>query len=76
LIYEAQAMAFIAEQAGGYTSDGIGDLLNIRPHTLHQRTPIFIGNRDLVEKAESYIQKYDQEWIDVYKEYRNRELVL
>jgi len=76
LIYEAQAMAFIAEQAGGYTSDGIGDLLNIRPHTLHQRTPIFIGNRDLVEKAESYIKQYDKEWIDVYKEYRNRELVL
>lgn len=76
LIYEAQAMAFIAEQAGGYASDGIGDLLNIRPHTLHQRTPIFIGSRDLVEKAEAYIQKYDQEWIDIYSEYRNRELIV
>ena len=76
LLYEAQAMAFIVEQAGGYASDGIGDILNIRPHTLHQRTPIFIGSRDLVEKAEEYIQKYDQEWIKVYSEYRNKELVL
>lgn len=76
LIYEAQAMAFIAEQAGGYASDGIGDILNIRPHTLHQRTPIYMGSRELVEKAERYIQQYDKEWIAVYQEYRNRELVI
>lgn len=76
LMYEAQAMAFIAEHAGGYASDGIGSILNIRPHTLHQRTPIYIGNRDLVEKAESYIQKYDKEWMEAYNDYRNQELVV
>lgn len=71
LMYEAQALAFIAEQAGGYASDGIGSILDIRPHSLHQRVPFFIGNRDLVEKAETYIRKYDQEWIDAYMPYRN-----
>ncbi len=76
LMYEGQAMAFIAEQAGGYASDGIGNILNIRPHTLHQRTPIFMGNRDLVEKAEHFIKEYDQEWVALYNEYRNRELVI
>jgi len=76
LMYEAQAMAFIVEQAGGYASDGISNILNIRPHTLHQRTPIFMGNRDLVEKAEQFIQKHDHDWISLYTDYRNRELVV
>ena len=76
LMYEAQAMAFIVEQAGGYASDGIGDILNIRPHALHQRTPIFIGNRDLVEKAEAFVQQHDKEWIELYREYREQELVV
>lgn len=71
LMYEAQAMAFIAEQAGGYASDGIGDILDIQPHALHQRTPFFIGSRDLVEKAEEYIRKYDSEWVEAYMPYRN-----
>lgn len=73
LMYEAQAMAFIAEQAGGYASDGLGNILNIRPHSLHQRTPFFVGNRDLVEKAEEYIRKYDGEWIERYRPYRHTE---
>ena len=71
LMYEAQALAFIGQQAGGYASDGIGDILDIQPTTLHQRTPIFIGNRDLVKKAESFIKKYDQDWIDAYRPHRN-----
>ena len=76
LMYEAQAMAYIVRQAGGYASDGIGDILNIRPHTLHQRTPVFMGNRELVRKAESLIQKYDADWLAAYREYRYRELTL
>jgi len=76
LMYEAQAMAFINEQAGGYASDGIGNILNIRPHTLHQRTPIYMGNIDLVQRAEQLIQEHDKEWMALYREYRNRELVV
>ncbi len=70
LMYEAQALAFVAEQAGGYASDGVGDILDIIPHSLHQRTPLFIGNRGLVEQAEQFIRDYDQEWIDAYQPYR------
>lgn len=55
LLYEAAPLAFIAAQAGGYASDGRGDILTRRPSELHQRTPLFIGNRELIEQAEKYI---------------------
>jgi fructose-1,6-bisphosphatase I len=58
LTYEAAPLSFLAEQAGGYGSDGHQNILDILPHSLHQRTPLFIGNRVLVEKAEELIQKY------------------
>lgn len=58
LLYEAAPLAFIAEQAGGYASNGRQSILDIQPQSLHQRTPLFIGNRELVEKAEEYIRKY------------------
>ena len=74
LMYEAQALAFIAEQAGGYGSDGMGDVLDLIPHSLHQRTPLFIGNRDLVEKAEEFISEYDQEWVGAYTPYRSQRI--
>lgn len=58
LTYEAAPLAFLAKQAGGYASDGVQDILDIVPESLHQRTPLFIGNRDLVEKAEALIKTY------------------
>ncbi|GIV76283.1 class 1 fructose-bisphosphatase [Litorilinea aerophila] len=60
LLYEAAPLAFLAEQAGGYASDGHRPILDIQPQGLHQRTPLFIGNRSLVEKAEYFIRTYDQ----------------
>lgn len=75
LMLEAQAMAYIAENAGGYASDGIGNILDIQPHQLHQRTPIFIGNRAAVEMADLFIQQHDKDWIAAYTAYRNREPV-
>jgi fructose-1,6-bisphosphatase I len=59
LAYEAAPLAFIAEQAGGYASDGQQNILDIQPAYLHQRTPLFIGNRSLVNKAEEFIQQED-----------------
>jgi fructose-1,6-bisphosphatase I len=59
LLYEAAPLAFLAEQAGGYASDGRGRLLDIEPTGLHQRVPLFIGNRSLVEKAEELIATHD-----------------
>ena len=73
LMFEAQALAFIVEQAGGYASDGVGDILEIRPHSLHQRVPVFMGDKKLVQKAEEYIGKYDQEWLKNYIPHRNGE---
>jgi fructose-1,6-bisphosphatase I len=58
LAYEANPLAFIAEQAGGYASDGNGPILDIHPQGLHVRTPLFVGNRFLVEKAEELMRLY------------------
>ena len=60
LLYEAIPLAFLAEQAGGYASDGRQAILDIQPTSLHQRTPLFVGNRNLVEKAESFIREHDR----------------
>ncbi|MEZ4669193.1 MAG: class 1 fructose-bisphosphatase [Anaerolineae bacterium] len=70
LMFEAQAIAFLAEQAGAYASDGIGSLLDIQPYSLHQRVPLIVGNRDLVEKAEEYIRNYDHDWVEAYRPFR------
>ncbi|MFN8488654.1 MAG: class 1 fructose-bisphosphatase [Caldilineaceae bacterium] len=55
LLYEAAPLAFLAEQAGGYASDGYQPILDIQPTGLHQRVPLFIGSRNLVEKAEKFL---------------------
>jgi fructose-1,6-bisphosphatase I len=54
LMYECNALAFVAEQAGGKASDGKRRILDIQPESLHQRTPFFVGSRKMVEKAESF----------------------
>ncbi|MGD2205790.1 MAG: class 1 fructose-bisphosphatase [Anaerolineae bacterium] len=56
LLYECAPLAFIAEQAGGAASDGSQPILDIQPIELHQRTPLFIGNKELVELAEAYVR--------------------
>lgn len=61
LLYECAPLGFLAEQAGGRVSNGLQDILDIEPENLHQRTPLYIGNRALVEKAEEYIRRYDIE---------------
>ncbi len=58
LTYEAAPLAFIAHHAGGYASDGVKDILDIQPRSLHQRTPLYIGDRSLVLKAEELIGTY------------------
>ena len=56
LLYEAGPLAFLAEHGGGAASDGTRPILDIQPSDLHQRTPLFIGNRHLVTLAEDYIR--------------------
>jgi len=55
LLYEAQPLAFLAEQAGGRASDGAVDILDLQTQDLHQRTPLYIGSADLVTEAEGFL---------------------
>ncbi|MCG2583659.1 class 1 fructose-bisphosphatase [Massilia sp. TS11] len=56
LMYEANPMAFIVEQAGGAATDGKGRILDIQPTKLHQRVPVFLGSRQEVEVVTGYHQ--------------------
>jgi fructose-1,6-bisphosphatase I len=49
LLYEANPIAFLAEQAGGAASDGRQRLLDLQPTGLHQRTPLVVGSREEME---------------------------
>ena len=51
LLYEANPLAFICEQAGGGAIDGVNDILDLTPTELHQRTPLYIGSKDEVAVA-------------------------
>lgn len=55
LMYECNALAFIAEQAGGKATDGKNRILDIQPTSLHQRVPFYVGSKNMVDKAESLI---------------------
>lgn len=57
LLYEASPLAFLAEQAGGYASNGYKSILDIDPTDLHQRTPLYVGNRSLVYQLERFLQE-------------------
>ncbi len=58
LTFEANPMAFIAEQAGGYASNGRKRVMDMQPTDLHQRTPLFMGNKEEVQMLESFIRKF------------------
>ena len=55
LIYECNPMSYLIEQAGGKSSDGLNRILDLPVNDLHQRTPIFIGSKKMVEKAEEFM---------------------
>ncbi|MGE3243066.1 MAG: class 1 fructose-bisphosphatase [Pirellulales bacterium] len=54
LMYEANPVAFIAEQAGGLATSGQQRILDIEPKSIHQRTPLVIGSRAEVELFQQY----------------------
>jgi fructose-1,6-bisphosphatase I len=54
LIYECNPLAFIAEQAGGLASTGDKRIMELKPTSLHERAPFYIGSKQMVEKALSY----------------------
>jgi fructose-1,6-bisphosphatase I len=51
LIYECNALAFVAEQAGGAATNGRERILSLTPETLHERTAFYVGSQKMVEKA-------------------------
>lgn len=61
LLYEGNPMAFLAEQAGGIATDGYRRILDIIPTELHQRVPLFVGSKEMVEKAQSFMDEFKNE---------------
>ncbi len=57
LLYECNPLSFIVEQAGGKASDGRSRILEQKAEKLHQRTPVYIGSSQLVEKVEKLIEE-------------------
>jgi fructose-1,6-bisphosphatase I len=56
LMYEANPIAFLAEQASGVATDGRGPILDISPTSLHQRTPLLVGSRAEMDMLMSMLQ--------------------
>ncbi|WP_184548091.1 class 1 fructose-bisphosphatase [Mucilaginibacter sp. FT3.2] len=56
LVYECNPMAFIIEQAGGRATNGKDRIMGLQVNELHQRTPVFIGSRNMVMQAEHFLQ--------------------
>jgi len=54
LVYEANPIALLVEQAGGAATDGEHRILDIAPQQLHQRVPLVFGARDKVERVARY----------------------
>jgi fructose-1,6-bisphosphatase I len=54
LMYEANPMAFIVEQAGGAATDGKTPILDLKPSALHQRVGVVLGSKNEVERVASY----------------------
>lgn len=55
LLYEANPLAFICEQAGGKATNGNERILEVVPLDLHQKTPLFIGSEDDVNEVEKFL---------------------
>ncbi|MBS4845414.1 MAG: class 1 fructose-bisphosphatase [Burkholderiales bacterium] len=58
LMYEANPMSFLIEQAGGAASTGKGAILDLQPEKLHQRVPVFLGAKEEVARVEEYHKKF------------------
>lgn len=54
LLYECNPLSFVIEQAGGLATDGQNRILDIEPKELHQRSPIYIGSKSMVEMAMNF----------------------
>jgi len=53
LLYECNPFAYIVEMAGGKATNGKQRILDVQPTELHQRIPLFIGSKSMMEELES-----------------------
>lgn len=60
LQYECNPMAYIVEQAGGVATDGGRRILDIEPQDVHQRTPLYIGSKNMVKKVTEFLEFFDK----------------
>jgi fructose-1,6-bisphosphatase I len=56
LMYECNPLAFIVTVAGGLATNGIEDVLDVQPESLHQRSPLFIGSRLMMEELKACLE--------------------
>ena len=61
LLYECNPFAYIVEKAGGIATDGEMSILEKEPTTLHERTPFFIGSKNMMEELESYLKEPNED---------------
>jgi fructose-1,6-bisphosphatase I/sedoheptulose-1,7-bisphosphatase/fructose-1,6-bisphosphatase I len=59
LMYEANPMAMLIEQAGGRCSTGRDRMLDVQPTTIHQRIPVILGSREEVDRLDRYHHDHD-----------------
>jgi len=55
LLYEASPMGYLIEQAGGSATTGVIDILDVKPDSLHQRVPVFLGSRGDIEELLEFL---------------------
>ncbi|MEK9776299.1 MAG: class 1 fructose-bisphosphatase [Quisquiliibacterium sp.] len=58
LLYEANPMSFLIEQAGGAATNGLQRMLDVQPRELHERVAVFLGSRNEVERVTRYHQEH------------------
>src|SRR5580704_3540096 len=78
LLYEANPMAMIVEQAGGGSSSGRGRVLDLMPSELHQHVPLILGCKAEVDRIERYHMEHDQGLDRIYSSplFKERSLFL
>ena len=54
LLYEANPLAYLVEQAGGAATNGTTRILDLQPEKLHQRVPVILGSKNEVERVTRY----------------------
>ena len=57
MLYECNPFAFIVERAGGMATNGKIRILDVQPGELHQRTPLFIGSKMMMEELEGFLKE-------------------